>query len=88
MADKKTGLAEWQGKSFAYFKNDKCEWFPCHKTDNPEDFNCLFCYCPLYNLGDKCGGNFKYLKNGVKSCCDCMLPHKRGNYGLIMEKLL
>ena len=46
---------------FKFFQNKKCEYFPCHKTKNEEDFNCLFCYCPLYALGDKCGGNFKYI---------------------------
>ena len=37
------------------FGHKKCEYFPCHKGADPEDFNCLFCYCPLYALGDKCG---------------------------------
>ena len=38
---------------------------PCHKTVG-ESFNCLFCYCPLYALGDQCGGNFTYIE-GVRS---------------------
>ena len=48
--------------SFCYYKNTACSYFPCHKVDNDEDFNCMFCYCPLYALGDKCGGNFKYIE--------------------------
>ena len=41
---------------FAYFQNSRCEYFPCHKLPENGFFNCLFCYCPLYALGDKCGG--------------------------------
>ena len=46
---------------YSFFQHTQCEFFPCHKTAKPEDFNCLFCYCPLYALGDKCGGNFAYV---------------------------
>ena len=60
--------------------------FPCHAVDNEDNFNCLFCYCPLYLLGDKCGGVFSYLQNGVKDCGKCALPHKKENYGLITGK--
>lgn len=77
---------EWAGKNYAYFQNSKCEAFPCHKVKDPENFNCLFCYCPLYALGDKCGGNFKYGENGVKDCSGCAVPHKRENYGYITDR--
>ncbi len=76
----------WEGKHYAFFQNRECEFFPCHPTDKPERFNCLFCYCPLYALGDKCGGNFQYLDNGCKDCSGCKLPHVPENYGYIMEK--
>ena len=76
----------WEGKGYAFFQNKACEYFPCHKTNRPEDFSCLFCYCPLYALGDKCGGAFKYTENGVKDCSGCLIPHRRENYGRIMEK--
>ncbi len=72
---------------YKFFQNEKCEYFPCHKCGNTEDFNCLFCYCPLYALGDKCGGNFSYTEGGIKDCSDCLVPHKRENYGLMMEKM-
>ena len=49
----------WEGKEYSYFSHKKCEFFPCHKNADPDDFNCLFCYCPLYALGEKCGGNFR-----------------------------
>jgi Zn-finger protein len=46
----------------------------------------LFCYCPLYALKDRCGGNFVYDENGIKDCTHCMVPHKRENYGYITAK--
>lgn len=75
------------GKHYQFFSHTQCEYFPCHPTKHPEDFNCLFCYCPLYFLGDKCGGNFTYTQSGIKNCIDCMVPHRRENYGYVMEKL-
>lgn len=72
--------------AYSFTQHRACEFFPCHKTNHPEDFNCLFCYCPLYTLGSKCGGNFKYLENGVKDCSDCLLPHGRGSYSYIISK--
>ena len=64
-------------EGFDFFQNRACEYFPCHKGVADEDFNCLFCYCPLYLLGDECGGNFEYLPNGIKNCSNCTLPHCR-----------
>ena len=72
---------------YKFFQNEKCEYFPCHKCENTADFNCLFCYCPLYALGDKCGGNFTYTEGGIKDCSHCLVPHKRGNYDYMMEKM-
>ena len=37
-------------KHYSFFQNRECEYFPCHKGADPETFNCLFCYCPLYAL--------------------------------------
>ncbi|MDE7307728.1 MAG: cysteine-rich small domain-containing protein [Lachnospiraceae bacterium] len=78
-------MSEWKGKGFSYFCNTNCEYFPCHQTDK-SDFNCLFCYCPLYEYKD-CGGNFTYLENAIKDCSACILPHRKENYGLIIERL-
>lgn len=72
--------------SYRFFCNQECGYFPCHKNIPPEQFNCLFCYCPLYGLKDKCGGNFTYLENGIKSCMDCGLPHSPKGYDYIMSK--
>ena len=52
---------------YSFFQHTACEFFPCHETAHPEDFNCLFCYCPLYALGDRCGGNFRYIGDGIKA---------------------
>ena len=71
---------------YSFFQHKECEFFPCHKTEHPEDFNCLFCYCPLYALGDKCKGNFRYTENGVKDCSGCMVPHNRKSYSYIISR--
>lgn len=74
-------------KNYKFFQNTKCEMFPCHKIEHEENFNCLFCYCPLYSLGDKCGGNFKFTEKGIKSCIDCFIPHHKENYDLMIKKI-
>lgn len=73
--------------NYKFINHKDCEYFPCHKTDKPEDFNCLFCYCPLYALGKDCGGNFTYTPQGYKDCSNCMVPHKRENYEYVNNKL-
>ena len=78
-----TEKEEWRGKEYSFFAHRACEAFPCHDTDDEENFNCLFCYCPLYILGSDCGGTFSYLPSGVKDCSPCTLPHVRDNYGYI-----
>ena len=60
---------------YSHYCNHECEYFPCHKVPEGFDFNCLFCYCPLYALGDKCGGNFKWGLGGLKDCSECLVPH-------------
>ena len=74
-------------ENYKFCQNIACEFFPCHKGVDAENFNCLFCYCPLYALGNKCGGNFKYLDGGIKDCSNCLIPHRRENYDKIMEKM-
>ncbi len=83
---KQNGGEYWRNKNYSFFQHRECESFPCHKTDNIENFNCLFCYCPLYTLGEDCGGNFVYTQSGIKNCVNCDIPHKRENYGLIIGK--
>ena len=61
------------GRHYAWFQNKECEYFPCHKDVEEETFNCMFCYCPLYRMKN-CGGGF-VLRNGVKDCSYCLLPH-------------
>ena len=73
--------------NYDFFQNTACEYFPCHKCKDAENFSCLFCYCPLYPLGDACGGNFTYTENGIKDCSGCLVPHCRENYSMITEKM-
>ena len=72
--------------AYQFIQNRACEYFPCHKGVAEEDFNCLFCYCPLYALGDRCGGNFRYLDSGVKDCTNCSFPHKKENYRAVLKR--
>lgn len=79
--------APWRGGHFAFFCNEQCEAFPCHEGIPEEDFNCLFCYCPLYALGEKCGGRFRYTERGIKDCSLCGIPHLRQNYGWMVNRI-
>ena len=78
---------DWEDKAYSFFRHTDCEDFPCHEGVDAADFNCLFCYCPLYFLGARCGGDFTYTKSGVKNCVGCTVPHRRENYGRIMAIL-
>ncbi len=73
--------------SYKFFENRDCKYFPCH-TSLP-NFNCLFCYCPMYRL-ERCPGKPEYFeKNGkkIKVCTGCTFPHQPENYEKIMEVL-
>lgn len=79
---KGNSVAEPESKSqgeYPYITNTECPHFPCHQGADPDNFNCLFCFCPLYALGPCCGGNFRYTEKGVKDCTPCILPHLRDN---------
>ena len=73
--------------SHRFFENKKCEYYPCHK--GLKDFNCLFCYCPLYHI-ENCPGNYQYIEcDGykIKECTECAFPHKPENYDIIIQYL-
>jgi Zn-finger protein len=72
---------------YSFFQHTECEYFPCHKNVPIEEFNCLFCYCPLYALGDQCGGNPTWTDSGIKSCQNCTFPHHKNNYQPVLTKL-
>lgn len=72
---------------YDFFQHKECEYFPCHANADPESFSCMFCYCPLYALGENCGGNFRYTQKGVKDCSACLVPHRRENYPFITKQL-
>ena len=71
--------------SYRFFENKNCKYFPCHK--GLTEFNCLFCYCPLYALGEKCGGDYVYLDSGIKDCSGCLRPHRRDSYDYVMSRM-
>lgn len=73
-------------RHFSFFQNRACEYFPCHPNVPLDEFNCLFCYCPLYALGRKCGGNCTYTPDGIKDCQHCAFPHWRRNYSSMLAR--
>lgn len=75
--------------SYKFFSNKECSYFPCHdvsREEGEENFNCLFCYCPLYLIKD-CGGNAKMIAGGVKDCSGCVIPHRPQGYSHIQKRL-
>ncbi len=68
----KTNTAYFKG-----FQNKQCEFFPCHTGIRTNEFNCLFCYCPLAWL--QCPGPYDVFTdaNGQKrkDCSACKLNH-------------
>ncbi len=69
-----------------FFQNRACPYFPCHRGIEEKDFNCLFCYCPLYMLGRGCGGDWCFNAKGYKSCADCTFPHRPENYDRVLSR--
>ena len=74
-------------ENYKFYQNLECEYFPCQKGADGESINSLFCFCPLYALGDKCGGNFTYTDSGIKDCSSCLRPHRKENYDAICAGL-
>ena len=73
-----------EDRKYSFFQHRDCEFFPCHDI---EELNCLFCFCPLYMTGDKCGGSFTCTREGIKDCSGCVYPHIRENYDRIIQRL-
>lgn len=73
--------------SYRFFENKDCRYFPCH--EGLQDFNCLFCYCPLY-AKENCPGRPQWKRlhgHKIKVCTDCTFPHEPQNYEKIMKCL-
>ena len=79
-------MNEIKTENYKFTQHKECEFFPCHPTQHPETFNCLFCYCPLYALGRKCGGSFRYNEKGFKDCTNCCFPHRKDNYEKVIGR--
>lgn len=72
--------------SYKFYRNRTCKYFPCHKVENEEEFNCMFCYCPLYFFKE-CGGNY-IINYGIKDCSNCIIPHRPEGYDYINKKII
>ncbi|MGN0746719.1 MAG: cysteine-rich small domain-containing protein [Aristaeellaceae bacterium] len=73
-------------RQFSFFQHRACEYFPCHRGIPEDAFSCLFCYCPLYALGKRCGGCYRYTSEGIKDCSGCTFPHWRDNYDRVLAR--
>lgn len=71
---------------YPFFTHRECTYFPCHEGVDPDEFNCLFCYCPLYALGPECGGDFTYSEKGCKDCTGCTKLHEGDNGTKIVKE--
>lgn len=76
--------------SYRFFQNRECKFFPCHEVQDEDDFNCLFCYCPLY-LDDNCIGSPEYIITGrgqrIKDCSSCLVVHSPEMYDKVIAHL-
>lgn len=76
--------------SYRFFQNKECQFFPCHKVQDEENFNCLFCYCPLY-LDENCIGSPEYIITGrgqrIKDCSSCLMVHIPEMYDKVIAHL-
>ena len=74
-----------QNNNFKFYQNNKCEYFPCHKC--VKDFNCKFCFCPLYQY-ENCGGNYTLINGSIKDCSNCTIIHQgEEGYDYVIKKL-
>lgn len=72
--------------NFKFFQHRQCEYFPCHDAADTTEFNCIFCFCPLYALGEGCGGSFVFNDDGAKDCSSCTIPHSPDGYEYVMAR--
>ena len=79
-----------RSNSYRFFQNRECRFFPCHEVQDEDDFNCLFCYCPLY-LDDNCIGSPEYIITGrgqrIKDCSSCLVVHSPEMYDKVIAHL-
>ena len=79
-----------RSNSYRFFQNRECKFFPCHEVQDEDDFNCLFCYCPLY-LDDNCIGSPEYIITGrgqrIKDCSSCLVVHSPEMYDKVIAHL-
>ena len=77
---------------FNFYQNTDCRYFPCHGKEPGtgsvpvEDFNCLFCYCPLMHVPN-CGGNYTIMENGFKDCMKCTRNHDKDSWKFVISRL-
>jgi Zn-finger protein len=90
-------IEEWDFERRRKFNPDECKCYQRNKKCHDlEDLNCLFCYCPHYDLSveeGKCkinspkGKYFENSKGKRLDCSNCDFPHKVENIRSILLKI-
>lgn len=70
-------------ETYKYYAHKECKFYPCHDLENQ---SCLWCFCPLYYL-DSCIGRYT-IKNGIKDCSKCLVPHRIENYDQMIKQVV
>ena len=67
-------------------KKRKCKYFPCHERVAEREFDCMWCYCPLYEID--CAGRYEIVgKDMVKDCTNCIMPHAKEGIKYILRRI-
>ena len=71
---------------YDFFQNRDCEYFPCHPGADPDTFSCIFCYCPLYALGENCGAIILIRKTGSRIVPNACGPTSGSAMGILPRR--
>lgn len=52
---------------YQFFCNRECEYFPCHKNADPDNFNCLFATAHYTHLAKNAVGSFATFQMEIKT---------------------
>jgi Zn-finger protein len=71
-------------------KGKDCNYYPCHDGIIEEEYQCEFCFCPIYPCNiEKTGGKIISGRDGsqIWDCSDCIIVHEKENFNKIKKGL-
>lgn len=86
MYDKKIWEKSPKNVNIPFFSTKNVNFFPVIKQSIPKISTAYSVIVPSMALGSHCGGNFRWLENGIKDCSRCLLPHARSSYSYVTQK--